>query len=359
MTQQSIFSPHRLNLILLISTAIFVIPIFYTEATIDTGIALSSVNAFAQTTQVQYLSGTGNDDTVDWEFMVSGGRNSGQWATIPVPSNWEMQGFGTHHYYEDWSNNRAPDSVGYYRYRFPVPRGWQEKKIDLVFGGAMTDTEVKINGRLAGPAHQGGFYQFRYDITGLLRYGRENLLEVKVAKFSSNTSINRAERQADYWLFGGIFRPVWLEAFPLQHLERIAIGARHWGAFTIDIFLDNITSANFVMAQIRQLDGTPVGATFSATIKPGQEQVTLRTKVAGVKPWSPEWPNRYRVQVRLGENNKTLHEITEIFGFRTVEVRPQDGLYVNGVKVRLKGVNRHSFWQPPGARRARRSASRT
>ena len=52
----------------------------------------------AQTTQRQYLSGTDQDDTVPWDFMVTGGRRAGTWSTIPVPSNWELQGFGTYKY---------------------------------------------------------------------------------------------------------------------------------------------------------------------------------------------------------------------------------------------------------------------
>ena len=55
--------------------------------------------------------------------------------------------------------------------------------------------------------HQGAFYQFKYDITELLKTGNEHLLEVSVSKKSENNSVNRAERQADFWLFGGIFRP--------------------------------------------------------------------------------------------------------------------------------------------------------
>lgn len=316
-------------------------------ATAALGLLLSST-AVAQTTQVQQLSGTGTDDTVDWEFMVSGGRQSGAWHTIPVPSNWEMQGFGTYRYYDDWSTDPAPDSVGNYRHRFTVPSDWADRKVDIVFGGSMTDTEVTINGRLAGTVHRGGFYQFRYDVTDLLEFGGPNVLEATVRKFSSNTSINRAERQADYWLFGGIFRPVWLEARPPQHIDRTAVDARHSGEFAIDVVLDGITSADRVTAQIQRLGGAAVGAAFSGAIEPGRESVTLRTRAENVQPWSPEWPNRYRVHVRLEVEGATLHEVTETFGFRTVEVRPKDGLYVNGVKVRLKGVNRHSFWPTSG-----------
>lgn len=67
-----------------------------------------------------------------------------------------------------------------------------------------------------------------------------------------------------------------------------------------------------------------------------------------IRPWSSEWPNRYRVKIRLEEKERILHEITEAFGFRTIEVRPKDGIYVNDVKVHLKGVNRHSSWPTTG-----------
>ena len=78
----------------------------------------------------------------------------------------------------------------------------------------MTDTKVKVNGKLAGKIHQGAFYQFKYDITPLLKYGKSNLLEVEVSKRSENASINKAERDGDFWIFGGIFRPVFLEILP-------------------------------------------------------------------------------------------------------------------------------------------------
>ena len=64
----------------------------------------------------------------------------------------------------------------------------------------MTDTEVRINGRNAGDIHSGGFYRFGYDVTGLLAYGKENTLEVKVRKCPSDTSVYGAERQTDFWL---------------------------------------------------------------------------------------------------------------------------------------------------------------
>ena len=93
----------------------------------------------------------------------------------------------------------------------------------------MTDTEIKVNGKQAGTPHQGAFYRFKREITKLVHMNKENLLEVKVNKMSSNTSINEAERQCDFWVFGGIFRPVYLEAVPNNFIEYTAIDARQHG----------------------------------------------------------------------------------------------------------------------------------
>ncbi len=307
-----------------------------------------SNHVFGQGNQIQYLSGTGGNTAVDWEFRVSGGRDSGEWSTIAVPSNWEMQGFGTYRYGDDWSHDPAPDSVGLYRFRFNVPAAWQNSKVAIVFGGSMTDTEVKINGTLAGPVHQGGFYEFRYDVTTFLEYGRDNLLEAKVSRYSSNTSVNLAERRADFWLFSGIYRPVWLEALPPQHVTRLVVDAKHTGDISIEAFLGGMGTAERITAQVRELNGKEVGSAFAATVSPGSPSVELRGRLTEIEPWSAEWPHLYLVELTLEDHGEVVHAVSERFGFRTVEVRPHDGLYVNDVRVRLKGVNRHSFWPTTG-----------
>lgn len=62
----------------------------------------------------------------------------------------------------------------------------------------MTDAHVKINGKSAGKIHRGAFYRFDYDISDLLKYGKQNEIEVLVKKFSENASINQAERKSGY-----------------------------------------------------------------------------------------------------------------------------------------------------------------
>ena len=303
---------------------------------------ISNKDVSAQQTQIKYLSGTGCDHPVDWQFFCTEGRNSGQWTTIPVPSNWELQGFGKYNYGHAKDEERGKEE-GLYKYEFRIPADWKKKQVNIVFEGSMTDTEVKVNGRLAGPIHQGAFYRFKYDISKLLKYGQTNLLEVRVAKHSVNNSVNRAERFADFWIFGGIFRPVYLEAKPLQNMERVAVDAKADGTFRADVYVNNARNADKVFAQVMTLDDQPVGPSFSGQLEKGSNMVQLQSKLDNIKTWNPEYPNLYQVKFELHAKDQVLHEMTIRFGFRTVEVRERDGIYVNGVKIKFKGVCRHTF----------------
>jgi hypothetical protein len=304
-----------------------------------------------------YLSGHDKDDAVPWGFMCTSGAQSGYWTNLLVPSHWDMHGFGTLRYHKDATN--AWDEKGLYEHNFTVPADWNGRRMFLVFEGVMTDTSAKLNGESVGPTHQGGFYRFKYEVTKLLKFGATNLLEVAVAKHSADQSVNNAERLADYWVFGGIYRPVYLEAVPVQFIERVAIDARSDGAFVMDVFANGITSVDEGMlleAQITTLDGKPAGETFSASLPlgvpasagPNRLKAELRTKIVSPLTWSAETPNLYQVEVSLKHGNQVLHHLSQRFGFRTMEVREGDGLYVNGRKVILKGVNRHSFWPDSG-----------
>ncbi|RKR84332.1 beta-galactosidase/beta-glucuronidase [Mucilaginibacter gracilis] len=316
--------------------------------TIASGILLlTSCFSYAQQTEKLYLSGTGSDHTVNWQFFCTAGRNSGKWTTIPVPSNWEFQGFGKYNYGLDKDTVRGKES-GQYKYEFKVPVSWKGKNINIVFEGSMTDTRVKLNGQLAGDIHQGSFYRFKYDISKLLKYGDTNLLEATVDKHSANTSVNAAERKGDFWIFGGIYRPVYLEAAPQQHISHVAVNGLASGQFSANVFLDNATVGSKVSAQFYTVSGVKVGAAFQAAINKGDSVVHLQGSTSSPKLWSPEFPNLYRVVFTLVSNGKAIHVVKQKFGFRTVEFREHDGIYVNNVKVKFKGVNRHTFWPTTG-----------
>ncbi|UOQ51208.1 glycoside hydrolase family 2 protein [Hymenobacter cellulosivorans] len=316
---------------------------------------LSTLPAAAQTgphKQVQYLSGRDNKPTVQWDFYCTGGRKSGFWTKIAVPSCWEQQGFGSYNYGRDYKtygkNFRFADEQGQYKHQFTVPAGWQNKQVFIVFEGSMTDTEVRVNGQSAGPIHQGAFYEFKYDITDKLKpAGQSNLLEVTVSKMSAEQSVNNAERLADYWVFGGIFRPVYIEAYPRQFISHTSIDAKANGSFGMQVFVRNAPAGTQVQADILDATGQVVG-TASAALNPKDTVVTLRTSVSKPRLWTSETPNLYRVRTSLKQDANTLYQTTDKFGFRTIEVRRGQGIYVNGTQVKMKGINRHSWWPETG-----------
>jgi beta-galactosidase/beta-glucuronidase len=308
------------------------------------GLAVS-VNSFAQTTIVKYLSGTGSDHTVQWDFFCTEGRQSGKWTKIAVPSNWEQQGFGAYNYGGD--KDKAHEQ-GLYKHEFTVG-AWTGKRVFIVFEGSMTDTKVMINGKQAGPIHQGSFYRFKYDITDLVKFNAQNLLEVTVSKMSANAGVNDAERnRSDFWVFGGIFRPVYLEAVPDTYIDRTAVNAKADGSFQLDVFANNLHTGDIVEGQVQTLKGQNVGQPFTIAADPAAEHLELKSNFKNPLLWTAEFPNLYQVIVSIKNKKGVVHRIKQKFGFRTVEVRPQDGVYVNGTKIVLKGTCRHSFWPETG-----------
>lgn len=293
-----------------------------------------------QSTIIHYLSGKEAGDTVQWDFYCSAGRKSGEWTKIVVPSCWEQEGFGGY-YYGYGSGDRFYET-GHYKYSFPVPTEWKNRDISVVFEGVMTDTKVLINGNLAGPIHQGAFYQFKYHITPLLHFGENNIIEVFVKKHSDNRSVNEAERDADYWVFGGIFRPVYLEIKPTTNISHVAIDAKADGTFKANIQILNPQNINKIEVEILESGNSQKTVLFTS------KKVHKNACIEGVykKPhlWSSESPNLYKAVFRLyGKQGNLIHQESKNFGFRTVQVKANDGIYINGVKVKLKGVNRHTF----------------
>jgi hypothetical protein len=351
----------------------------------------------AEETERLYLSGRGPADAVRWDFQVSGGRRAGAWSSLPVPSHWELHGFGTYRYGMD---DPGRDEEGRYRRSFVAPRRWAEKRTLLVFDGCMTDCAASLNGVALAPAHQGGFTRFHYDVTGLLRLGAPNTLEVHVRERSANRSVERAEREADYWIFGGIYRPVWIEATPLEAIERVRVAAGLDGRLRVevDVALPPGEAARAAIDRNRA-GADERGAAIDPARSGGSEAprrplvlrgevverrsrrlvdrfstpvvgstATIVRSVTRVRPWSAEDPFLYELILTLTAGASTRsgaagagagrdpsaegaadgHRRREVFGFRTFAVEPGRGLFLNGRRVLLKGVNRHSFWPTSG-----------
>ena len=315
-------------------------------------------------TQRQYLSGRGCDDMVQWDFKCTDGMNSGKWTKIGVPSCWELQGFGTYQYGMRFYGKATPEGIadekGLYKYEFTLPKEWEGRQIELVFEAVFTDAKVTINGRKAGNGlHQGGYTRFAYDVSDRIFFGaKKNRLEVEVSKESANPQVNLAERRADYWNFGGIWRPVFVVCKPVLNIQRVAIDADMHGQFRADVFLSRAVTGGSVCVDIIDAQSKKV-ATSPATPVAG-DGAKVDFGVKNPKLWTAETPTMYTAVFTLKDKQgKTLHVERQKFGFRTIEYRhsftgenlsyphvqgaDDDGLFINGKKVIVKGVNRHSF----------------
>ena len=319
------------------------------------GLAFSAVQAQSwYETQRQYLSGHGCDDMVQWDFLCSDGRNSGSWTKIGVPSCWELQGFGTYQYGMRFYGKGTPEGIadekGQYKTEFSLPKEWAGRQIQLVFEAAFTEINVQINGRKAGNGiYQGGFTRHTIDVSDRVFFGsKKNRLEVEVLKESTNPQVNLAERRADYWNFGGIWRPVFIIAKPVHNIQRVAIDAKADGRFKADVYLNQAVPGYSVSVDVIDTKGKKVATSPSFSIFSDQVKVDFSTK--NIKTWNAEQPHLYTAVFTLKDaSGKPLHVERQKFGFRTIEYRhtyagdKEDGVFINGQKVIFKGVNRHSF----------------
>ena len=315
---------------------------------------LSFSPAGAQNTERLYLSGTGCDDMVEWDFKCSDGRRAGEQTKIGVPSCWELQGFGSYQYGMRFYGKATPEGIadekGYYKTEFTLPQEWAGRQIELVFEAVFTEARVTINGRKAGQGiYQGGFTRHTIDISDRVFFGqKKNRLEVEVLKESTNPQVNLAERRADYWNFGGIWRPVFIVAKPMLNIKRVAIDAKGDGRFLADVFLNRALPGCQLCVDIVDAKGTKVAT--SPAIATASDHARLNFTVRNPKLWNAEQPNLYTAVFTLKDpQGKTLHTERQRFGFRSIEYRHSfkgdlgDGVFINGQKVIMKGVNRHSF----------------
>jgi hypothetical protein len=209
---------------------------------------------------------------------------------------------------------------------------------------------ASTNITITSTLHQGGFYEFSYDVTTNVVVGANtNVLNATVREWSANTSVNSAERQGDYWNFSGIFRPVYLMAKPQANIDRLAVDAQASGLINLNVFLNGITNNCKVVASVTDTNNLQLGSAFTNTVSAGATNVLLSATMPSPQLWSAEFPNLYTLTVQLQDtNNVPIHTVTNLIGFRTITFSNSVGYLVNGKKVLLRGLNRHEFWPTDG-----------
>ena len=214
--------------------------------------------------------------------------------------------------------------ISCYRKSFDASASWADKRVFVTFGAVAHEAEVFINGTSV-IKHSCGYTAFTAEITSHLNIGGTNVL---VVKCDSNESLNVPPFGfvIDYMTYGGMYREVSLEVKPKSFIRDVFVSGDMNGQARIRT---EIEGEGELRAAIKY-EGEVV---FEGAIEK-DSTVTID----GAKLWSINEPNLYELTVTLGEDSFTTR-----FGFRTA-VFKQDGFYLNGTKVKLRGLNRHQSW---------------
>jgi beta-galactosidase len=285
------------------------------------------------------------------EYDVSG------WAEIPVPSDWQFQGYDIPIYvnmtYEFARNPHPPfvprehNPVGSYRRSFTVPASWKGLDVFLQFGAVKSFFYAWVNGRPLGFSKDSKT-PAEWNVTPYLQDG-DNVLAVEVYRWSDGSYL---ECQ-DFFRLSGIERDVVLTAAPKVRIRdffaRPTLDAQYRdGRFDLAVELRNSApglkaeelAVNFMLfddAGKKVLSGgRPVGVT-------GLEKaiVEFSEVLRSPRAWSAETPHLYTLVIELaGPHGQVRETLSRKVGFRTSEIK-NGRFLVNGVPVRLKGVNRH------------------
>ncbi|HUE81179.1 MAG TPA: glycoside hydrolase family 2 TIM barrel-domain containing protein [Pyrinomonadaceae bacterium] len=292
------------------------------------------------------------------EFDVAG------WKQIPVPANWEIEGYGTPIYSNivypfkreapgvtseppsDWTAYKERNPVGSYRRTFAVPAEWLQRKTFLVFGGVSSAFYVWVNGHRVGYS-QDSRLSSEFEITAYLKPG-ENVLAVEVYRWSDGSYLE----DQDFWRLSGIFRNVQLVSrapiYVRDFYVRTILDSEYRDAtLRINVQLKNAGEPDQpVSVEAKLLDerGRPVFETLSkkATLSPKSDlPILFEQQVFNPKKWSAEEPNLYTLLLTLRDSaGQVVETIPWRVGFRSSEIRNGQILF-NGKPLIIKGVNRH------------------
>ena len=224
---------------------------------------------------------------------------------------------------------------GYRRIIFAEPR-WQGRRVLLTFEGAAHYAEVFINGEKIGE-HYSGYTAFTLDISDHLSYGEENVL---VVRLDSRESLNIPPfgNVIDYMTYGGIYREVYLEIKNPTYIKDVFIKPEISGRVVSEISLCGEISSTMSLRQAAVFGDKEIPLAEAAAYA-----TSLEGKVENPALWHVDTPNLYIIRTQLLDGGEVVdtHEVK--VGFRSAEFRT-DGFYLNGEKLKIRGLNRHQSY---------------
>lgn len=296
-----------------------------------------------------------------------------KWNDIQVPSSFQVQGYGTPDYSnftlifqsdfpkvmseptnKKYTTLHERNPVGSYRRDFTVPANWAGRRIFITFDGVDAGFFIWVNGKKVGYSVNSR-NAAEFDLTKFVQPGK-NTLAVEVYRFTSGSYV---ENQ-DMWRLSGIFRNVTLWNAPQEHIRDFFIKTffdkqYHDADVKVSAKIKNYGSTPIPGRQldVKLYDGlVPVPGALNKVavqaLQPGEEAaVETSFHVANPLKWTAETPKLYTSVLSLDGNGQTLETLSARTGFRQIEIKGRLFL-VNGVPIKLKGVNRHENWPDDG-----------
>jgi len=289
------------------------------------------------------------------------------WKEILVPSNWEVHGYGTPFYRnlgytikrdfphvmsepEKWYTSFTErNPVGSYRREFDVPAEWTGRRNFITFDGVDCAFFLWVNGEKVGFSVNSR-NAADFDLTKYLKPGK-NMIAVEVYQYSSGTWLE----DQDMWRLHGIFRNVTLWSAPQVHIRDFFVKTdldKDYKDATVEVsakiknYGDNTAKAQTFTATLYDKSGAEIAkasANGTALTAKKEEILNVKFQVADPQKWTAETPNLYTVVL----TNSTGEIISSKIGFRKIEINGRI-FTVNGVPIKLKGVNRHEHWSDVG-----------
>ena len=245
--------------------------------------------------------------------------------------------------------------VSGYRRHLLIPKDWQGKQILLTFEGAAHDSTVFCNGKKVGE-HHCGYTAFTVDLTDSVLYGQDNLLCVRLDS-RENLNVPPFGYVIDYMTYGGIYRDVRLEVKEKVSLSDIfvhtaidfrssPVTAQITSEITLTESDENVTIRQYYMpkstATAQESWRLLCEQTVSANVSCDKE-FSLTATITAPLLWDTEEANLYILKTQLYQDNTLLDETETTFGIREA-VFKKDGFYLNGRKLRIRGLNRHQSY---------------
>lgn len=269
------------------------------------------------------------------------------WEEVTVPSTWQV-------------SEKTSDYMGaaWYRREFDAPGHWEGRVVRVEFEAVFHTAAVFVNGRKAGEHIGKGYTAFTLDISGLLEFGRRNVVAVRADNSFAPAMLPR-NNSYDWTPDGGITRRVRLLITPPVYLEYAWIDAQpdlsqDTAGLAIRAVVRNATAdtAGFELG-FRVTDEAsglavlerPSAANFDLPAGTSREVSLPEVVLDRPKLWHFDHPHLYTLDIWISRNGKAGHGLRENFGVRRIEIRGTE-FYLNGEPVRLAGVERMAGSHP-------------